>query len=70
MMCRSILVNTVITALVGVLAMAATVAGVAILIVTIDFEIKFAIHITVSMPIVDTFESMCRGLINCRFHGN
>jgi hypothetical protein len=62
--CRNILVNRVITALLGVLAMAATVAGVAVIIVTIEFEIKFAIHNMVSAPILDTFEGTCRGLTN------
>lgn len=61
-MCRNILVNRTITALLGVLTMAGTVAGVAVLIVTIEFQIKFAIHIMVSAPIVDTFEGTCRGL--------
>lgn len=63
-MCRNILENRVITALLCVLAMAATVAGVAVLIVTIVFQIKFAIHIMVNAPIVDTFEGTCRGLTN------
>lgn len=62
--CRNILVNRTITALLGVLTMAGTVAGVAVLIVTIEFQIKFAIHIMVSAPIVDTFEGTCRGLTN------
>lgn len=57
--CRNTLVTRVITALLGVLAMAATAAGVAVIIVTIEFEIKFAIHNMVSAPIVDTFKGTC-----------